>query len=150
MAVVAQTIRMTMAKGSISQPIRPRARGFFVMAALSSRSTFKQPSFGLILDQKGPKADMPRMIEISQEFGFDAAHYLGNGAAENRRLHGHSFYAEISLRGQTDANEGFLRDFGEVNGALEAVREELDPGRLNEIEGLGEATLENLAKYIYT
>ena len=32
------------------------------------------------------------MIEISQEFGFDAAHYLGNSAPENRRLHGHSFY----------------------------------------------------------
>ena len=40
------------------------------------------------------------MMEISQEFGFDAAHYLGNGAAENRRLHGHSFYAEVILRGQ--------------------------------------------------
>ena len=48
------------------------------------------------------------MMEISQEFGFDAAHYLGNGAAENRRLHGHSFYAEVTLRGQANPATGFL------------------------------------------
>jgi len=89
------------------------------------------------------------MIEITQEFGFDAAHYLGNGAAENRRLHGHSFYAEVTLRGEPDPATGFLRDFGEVNRALQAIREGLDHRLLNEIEGLGVPTLENLAKYIY-
>jgi 6-pyruvoyltetrahydropterin/6-carboxytetrahydropterin synthase len=89
------------------------------------------------------------MIEISQEFGFDAAHYLGNGAAENRRLHGHSFYAEVTLRGEPDPGSGFLRDFGEVDRALKAIRETLDHQLLNEIEGLGLPTLENLAKYIY-
>jgi 6-pyruvoyltetrahydropterin/6-carboxytetrahydropterin synthase len=61
------------------------------------------------------------MIEISQEFGFDAAHYLGNGAPENRRLHGHSFYAEVTLRGEADPVTGFLRDFGEVDRALKAI-----------------------------
>ena len=89
------------------------------------------------------------MIEISQEFGFDAAHYLGNGAAENRRLHGHSFYAEVTLRGQANPATGFLRDFGEVNAALQAIREELDHRLLNDIEGLGVPTLENLARFIY-
>jgi 6-pyruvoyltetrahydropterin/6-carboxytetrahydropterin synthase len=89
------------------------------------------------------------MIEISQEFGFDAAHYLGNGAVENRRLHGHSFYAEVTLRGQADPATGFLRDFGEVDRALKAIRETLDHRLLNEIEELGVPTLENLAKYIY-
>jgi 6-pyruvoyltetrahydropterin/6-carboxytetrahydropterin synthase len=89
------------------------------------------------------------MIEITQEFGFDAAHYLGNGAAENRRLHGHSFYAEVTLRGEPDPATGFLRDFGEVNRALQAIREGLDHRLLNEIEDLGVPTLENLAKYIY-
>lgn len=89
------------------------------------------------------------MIEISQEFGFDAAHYLGNGAAENRRLHGHSFYAEVTLRGQANPVTGFLRDFGEVDRALKAIRETLDHRLLNEIEELGVPTLENLARYIY-
>jgi len=89
------------------------------------------------------------MIEISQEFGFDAAHYLGNGAAENRRLHGHSFYAEVTLRGEANPATGFLRDFGDVKAALEAIRDDLDHRLLNEIEELGIPTLENLARYIF-
>src|SRR5205814_1586050 len=40
------------------------------------------------------------MIEIMQEFTFDAAHRLDAGAPENRRIHGHSFYAEVTLRRQ--------------------------------------------------
>jgi 6-pyruvoyltetrahydropterin/6-carboxytetrahydropterin synthase len=89
------------------------------------------------------------MIELTQEFGFDAAHYLGAGAPENRRLHGHSFYVEVTLRGEPDATTGFLRDLGEVKSALDAIREDLDHRLLNEIEGLGAPTLENLSRYIY-
>jgi 6-pyruvoyltetrahydropterin/6-carboxytetrahydropterin synthase len=119
------------------------------MAPYSLAAPGWQASFALILDQKGSKADMPPMIELSQEFGFDAAHYLGNGAAENRRLHGHSFYAEVTLRGEANPATGFLRDFGEVDAALKAIRETLDHRLLNEIEELGVPTLENLAKYIF-
>ena len=89
------------------------------------------------------------MIEISKEFGFDAAHYLGNSAPENRRLHGHSFYAEVTLRGEPNPVTGFLRDFGEVDTALMAIRELLDHRLLNEIEGLATPTLENLAQFIF-
>ena len=89
------------------------------------------------------------MIEITQEFGFDAAHWLGDGAAENRRLHGHSFYAEVTLRGEADPATGFLRDFGEGKRALDAIRATLDHRLLNEIEGLGTPTLENLAHFIF-
>jgi 6-pyruvoyltetrahydropterin/6-carboxytetrahydropterin synthase len=53
------------------------------------------------------------------------------------------------LRGEPDPDTGFLRDFGEVNRALQAIREGLDHRLLNEIEDLGVPTLENLAKYIY-
>jgi 6-pyruvoyltetrahydropterin/6-carboxytetrahydropterin synthase len=88
-------------------------------------------------------------IEISQRFSFDAAHHLGAGASENRRLHGHSFYVEVTLRGEPDAKTGFLRDFGEVDRALKQVRELLDHRLLNEVEGLSNPTLENLARFIY-
>jgi len=89
------------------------------------------------------------MIEISQTFTFDAAHHLGAGAPENRRLHGHSFYVEVSLRGEPDPATGFLRDFGEVDAGLKAVRELLDHRLLNEVEGLNHPTLENLARFIF-
>lgn len=117
--------------------------------------------FALVLDPEKPRADMPdsnaslspkqydNMIEISQEFGFDAAHYLSDGAAQNRRMHGHSFYAEVTLRGQPNPTTGFLRDFGEVDAALSAIRASLDHRLLNDVQDLGLPTLENLARYIY-
>jgi 6-pyruvoyltetrahydropterin/6-carboxytetrahydropterin synthase len=87
-------------------------------------------------------------VEITQQFSFDAAHRLDEGAAENRRMHGHSFYVEVTLRGEPDAN-GLLRDFGQVDAALKTVREMLDHRLLNDVEGLGAPTLENLARFIY-
>ena len=89
------------------------------------------------------------MIELTQEFGFDAAHYLGQGAPENSRLHGHSFYCEVTLRGEPDPKRGWLRDLGEVKAALDDIRATLDHRLLNEVEGLGNPTLENLARFIF-
>jgi 6-pyruvoyltetrahydropterin/6-carboxytetrahydropterin synthase len=89
------------------------------------------------------------MIELSQRFSFDAAHHLGAGASENRRLHGHSFYVEVTLRGEPDPKTGFLRDFGQIDAALKEVRELLDHRLLNEVEGLDNPTLENIARFIH-
>ena len=88
------------------------------------------------------------MIEISQEFTFDAAHFL-DGAPEYRRMHGHSFYVEVTLRGEPDSDTGFLRDLGEINRALADIRETLDHRLLNDVEGLGKPTLENLSRFIF-
>jgi 6-pyruvoyltetrahydropterin/6-carboxytetrahydropterin synthase len=89
------------------------------------------------------------MIELTQEFTFDAAHRLDSGAPENRRLHGHSFYVEVTLRGEPDAHTGVLHDLGDVKRALDVIRDELDHRLLNEVEGLGAPTLENLSRYIF-
>ncbi len=76
------------------------------------------------------------MIEITQQFGFDAAHYLEEAPlGSNRRLHGHSFYAEVTLKGEPDARTGWVRDFTEVNTALADIRVELDHQLLNDIGG---------------
>jgi 6-pyruvoyltetrahydropterin/6-carboxytetrahydropterin synthase len=89
-------------------------------------------------------------IEITQQFGFDAAHFLEQSPfGSNRRMHGHSFYAEVTLRGEPDSEKGWVRDFTEVNAALSEIRTELDHQLLNDIEGLGAPTLENLARYIF-
>ncbi len=89
-------------------------------------------------------------VEITQQFGFDAAHYLEDApSGANRRMHGHSFYAEVTLAGEPDPDKGWVRDFGEVNGMLATIRSELDHQLLNEIAGLGAPTLENLARHIF-
>ena len=89
------------------------------------------------------------MIELTQEFGFDAAHWIGKGSVENTRLHGHSFYVEVTLRGEPDAAAGWVRDLTEVREVLDGIRANLDHRLLNDIEGLGTPTLENLSRYIF-
>ena len=90
------------------------------------------------------------MIELTQEFGFDAAHFLNQGAGDaNRRMHGHSFYAEVTLKGEPDPKTGWLRDLEEVKRVLDGIRESLDHRVLNEVEGLSNPTLENLARFIF-
>jgi 6-pyruvoyltetrahydropterin/6-carboxytetrahydropterin synthase len=89
-------------------------------------------------------------VEITKQFGFDAAHYLEDAPlGANRRMHGHSFYAEVTLAGEPDPEKGWVRDFGEVNGVLATIRGDLDHQLLNEIAGLGAPTLENLARHIF-
>src|SRR5437868_10137021 len=89
------------------------------------------------------------MIEITQEFTFDAAHRLDAGAPENRRIHGHSFYAEVTLRGEPDAATGMLREFGTVKEVLGGIAEDLDHRMLNDVADLGAPTLENITRWIF-
>ena len=60
------------------------------------------------------------------------------------------YYVEVTLqRVSRTPVTGFLRDFGEVDATLKSVRETLDHRLLNDVEGLGAPTLENLARFIY-
>ncbi len=91
------------------------------------------------------------MLEISKTFGFEAAHVQPTAPPghPNARVHGHSFVAEVTLEGHADGARGMIRDFGEVEAAAQAVRERLDHRFLNDVEGLGAPTLENLSRWIY-
>ena len=86
------------------------------------------------------------VFEITKAATFDAAHYLQNGPAESgyRRLHGHSFRVEASLRGVASAREGWVADLAALDQALRAVAGQLDHGLLNEKPGLESPTLERL------
>ena len=88
------------------------------------------------------------MIELTQEFTFDAAHRLDAGAPANQRIHGHSFYAEVTLRGEPDITTGMLCEFGAVKQVLGAIAEDLDHRMLNDIPDLGTPTLENITRWI--
>ena len=90
-------------------------------------------------------------VEIVKEFAFDAAHFLPTAAEGHpyRRMHGHSFSAEVALAGTPDPVSGWLVDFAIIEAALAALRDRLDHRVLNDITGIGVPTLENLAAWIY-
>jgi 6-pyruvoyltetrahydropterin/6-carboxytetrahydropterin synthase len=86
------------------------------------------------------------IFEITKAATFDAAHHLSQGPAEHRyrRMHGHSFRVEATVRGALRAPEGWVEDLAALDDALKAVAGELDHGLLNERPGLETPTLENL------
>jgi len=93
---------------------------------------------------------MAGRFHIVKEFGFEAAHYFGHKPVghENTRVHGHSFKVEVELSGEPSTENGCVVDFENVTAAIETVRGKLDHHFLNDIEGLGTPSLENLARWI--
>jgi 6-pyruvoyltetrahydropterin/6-carboxytetrahydropterin synthase len=88
------------------------------------------------------------VFEITKAAHFDAAHYLPVGPDEGRyrRMHGHSFKVEATVRG-VRGDEGWVADLGALNTALSGVAHELDHGLLNDKPGLERPTLEHLCLY---
>jgi 6-pyruvoyltetrahydropterin/6-carboxytetrahydropterin synthase len=91
------------------------------------------------------------MFELSKQFRFDAAHTLERKieTEASRRIHGHSYRAEVTIRGMPDRASGMLMDLGLLERVLEDARLALDHRFLDEIEDLGPATLENLSAWIW-
>jgi len=91
------------------------------------------------------------MFELSKQFRFEAAHTLEReiNVEGSRRVHGHSYRAEVAVRGKPDPNTGMIVDLGLFDQALAGVRDRLDHHFLNDVDGLGPATLENLSAWIW-
>lgn len=85
-------------------------------------------------------------FEISKAASFDAAHFLPQGPIDSpyRRLHGHSFRVEASVRGTLDPEAQWVADLGRLDAALKALAGALDHNLLNEQPGLETPTLERL------
>jgi 6-pyruvoyltetrahydropterin/6-carboxytetrahydropterin synthase len=91
------------------------------------------------------------MWELTKSFRFEAAHSLAGttlGPAGDE-IHGHSFRAEITIRGEPDPVTGMVIDLGALEADLETVRKQLDHKMLNRVAGLERPTLEHLARFIY-
>lgn len=88
-------------------------------------------------------------MRITKTIAFDAAHFL-DGCAEARpygRVHGHSFTLEAAIEGEPDPRTGWVVDFAELSEAMEELKSALDHQLLNEVDGLGRPTLENICRY---
>lgn len=91
------------------------------------------------------------IYELSKEFRFDAAHTLNRSinVEPSRRIHGHSYRAEVVVRGTPDPVTGMVVDLSLFEKSLEAARDGLDHRFLDEVDDLGAATMENLAAWIW-
>lgn len=91
------------------------------------------------------------MFELSKQFRFDAAHTLDRfiNTESSRRIHGHSYRAEVTVRGRPDPVTGMVVDLGLLERTMADARDALDHRFLDEIEDLGPATMENLSRWIW-
>jgi 6-pyruvoyltetrahydropterin/6-carboxytetrahydropterin synthase len=86
------------------------------------------------------------VFEITKAAAFDAAHFLEEGPPDHRyrRMHGHSFRVEASVRGQRPEGAAWVADLATLDARLSAIAAELDHGLLNDKPGLERPTLEQL------
>lgn len=91
------------------------------------------------------------MWELSKTFWFEAAHTLNRTVDRepSLRVHGHSYRAQVTVRGRPDPESGMVVDLGIFEAALSRARDGLDHRLLDEVQDLGPATLENLAAWIW-
>ncbi len=90
-------------------------------------------------------------FSVSQKFFFDAAHTLRREIETegSLRVHGHTYYAEVTVSGQPEPHNGMVVDLGLVRLQIDKLRPQLDHHLLDEVPGLGPATLENLCSFIW-
>jgi 6-pyruvoyltetrahydropterin/6-carboxytetrahydropterin synthase len=93
------------------------------------------------------------ILKLTQGFYFEAAHTLDKRDVDchtkikSATIHGHTYHASISIEGEPDEN-GMIRDLNAVWLMIDFVKSHLDHKFLNEVEGLGRPTLENLCLFI--
>lgn len=91
------------------------------------------------------------IIRLTKDFTFEAAQTLPRVPAGHkcRNMHGHSFKVEISVEGDVDAETGWFYDHAEISHAMKPLLEQLDHACLNDIPGLENPTIENMAAWFW-
>ena len=91
------------------------------------------------------------MWELTKSFRFEAAHMLSGTTLRevSEEIHGHSYRADVTVRGVPDAATGMVVDLGLLERKLETIRSRLDHKLLNKINAIGAPTLEHLARFIW-
>lgn len=90
-------------------------------------------------------------MDLYADFRFEAAHRLPRVPAGHMcaRLHGHSYWVRVTVRGPVDPTMGWVVDVTTITAATEPLRARLDHRCLNEIDGLANPTSENLAVWLW-
>ena len=91
-------------------------------------------------------------VELSKDYGFEAAHRLPNAPPGHKcqRMHGHSYRVEITVAGEVDEHAGWLIDFADITAVVEPLlKRELDHRTLNDVPGLENPTSEMLCAWLW-
>jgi 6-pyruvoyltetrahydropterin/6-carboxytetrahydropterin synthase len=91
------------------------------------------------------------MWELAKIFWFESAHTLERevDTEPSRRIHGHSYRAEVTIRGMPDPKTGMIVDLGFFDRTLAEAQAALDHRYLDDIDDLGPPTMENLSAWIW-
>ena len=90
-------------------------------------------------------------LELATGFTFEASHQLANAPQHSKckRLHGHSWKAEVHVAGEVDPVTGWVIDYDEIHRLCAPLRDALDHRHLNDVEGLENPTSEAIAVWIW-
>jgi 6-pyruvoyltetrahydropterin/6-carboxytetrahydropterin synthase len=90
-------------------------------------------------------------MEIFREFTFEAAHSLPHAPVGHkcRELHGHSYRLFVHVTGKVETPTGWVADFADVKRLVNPIVDQLDHHHLNDIAGLEQSTVENVARWLW-
>lgn len=90
-------------------------------------------------------------MKITQAITFEAAHRLPNLPKDHKcfNLHGHSYRVEVTIEGEVDPHAGFVIDFFQIEGMLNFLHGQVDHKLLNDVQGLENPTVENIAIWFW-
>jgi len=93
----------------------------------------------------------PMRARLIKEFRFEAAQTLPNLPGEHKckQMHGHSFKIEICVEGEVDESIGWIYDHARISKAMNPLIDQLDHSYLNDIPGLENPTIENMAAWFW-
>lgn len=88
---------------------------------------------------------------LTKDFTFEAAQTLPNAPDGHKckLMHGHSFKVEISVEGEVDPEVGWVYDHALISRAMAPLLERIDHSYLNEVDGLENPTIENMAAWFW-
>ena len=91
-------------------------------------------------------------FEIEKDFQFEAAHYFGHADANDlfKKIHGHSFKGTVRIEGSAQEEKGWIRDLWKIEQIINEEIEPLDHSVLNNVPGLEQPALEQIAHWIFS
>src|ERR1700737_868838 len=89
--------------------------------------------------------------QLTKDFTFEGAQNLPNAPSGHkcRKMHGHSFKIEVSVEGEVNPRTGWVYDHAEISAAMKPLLQMLDHSYLNDIDGLVNPTIENMAAWFW-